>query len=99
MKSRPPYNTDGVDIQNERDYLKVRQNSKMFAKQEEADSSGSTGETSVDGTANAENHSLNEDSEEDCHHGGIGEKGLLKVLRAFAELHSEFEAKLNKIAV
>ncbi|KAH7019989.1 hypothetical protein EDB80DRAFT_887549 [Ilyonectria destructans] len=98
-KSRPPSNTDGRDIQSERYSLRVQQNGKMFAKQEEADSGSSTGETSVDGTANAENPNLNEDSEKDWYHGGMGEKGLLKVLRAFAELHGEFEAKLKKIAV
>ncbi|RYP45013.1 hypothetical protein DL768_008578 [Monosporascus sp. mg162] len=98
-KSRPLSNTDNVDIQGERDALRVQRNGKMFVKQEETDSGSSTEETSVYRTANAENTNANDDNEEDWYHSGMNDKGLLRVLRAFAELHGEFEVKLKKIAV
>ncbi|KAL7973207.1 hypothetical protein HDV63DRAFT_260250 [Trichoderma sp. SZMC 28014] len=97
-KSRPLSNKDDVNIQSDRDALGVQHNGRMFAKQE-ADSSSSTGDKSVHGSANAENSNLNENSEGDWYHDEMSDKGLLRVLRAFAELHGEFEAKLKKIAV
>lgn len=87
-----------MNIQSDRDALGVQHNGRMFAKQE-ADSSSSTGDKSVHGSANAENSNLNENSEGDWYHDEMSDKGLLRVLRAFAELHGEFEAKLKKIAV
>ncbi|QLI74388.1 uncharacterized protein G6M90_00g114060 [Metarhizium brunneum] len=97
-KSRPPSSKADVDIQSDRDALGVQHNGRMFAKQE-ADSSSSTGDKSVHGPANVEKPNLNEDSEGDWYQDEMSDKGLLRVLRTFAELHGEFEAKLKKIAV
>lgn len=98
-KSVPLSNSGNVDIQSERDTFRRQRNGEVFSKQEEIDSGSSTQEASGHRTANAKNPKINDDNGDDWYHGEMNGKGLLKVLKAFAELHDKFEGRLKKTAV